>query len=114
MTLLQSSLSVSLAAMFATLSAASAAPFPVTAGVHVSQFQQIDYRRCYRRHGRRICRYYEDTDYDYGYDDYRGYGYGRIYFYGGRGPGSGDAGGYPPGGGVVVGGGPGPSGGGRR
>ena len=89
MTLLKSSLVISFTAMFAALAGASAAPLPAPQGIRSStpELTNVDYRRCYRRHGRRVCRYYEDNDYGYDDDYYPGYGGGGIYFYGGGGRG---------------------------
>ena len=112
MTLLKSSLAISFTAMFAAFAGASAAPLPAPQGIRAPtpELTNVDYRRCYWRYGRRVCRYYEDNDYDYD-DYYPGYGGGGIYFYGGGGRGHHHGGGGGDGHGHG-GGGPGPGGGG--
>jgi hypothetical protein len=96
MTRVPTLLATCFAAMFATLAGASAAPLPASTGIRAdAELQQIDYRRCFRRHGRRVCRYYSD-DYD-DYDDYPYYyGGGGIYL--GFGHGHGHGGGHHGGG----------------
>jgi hypothetical protein len=68
------------AGAFAVLSTAHAAPLSGNAaelksGVAASAIEKAAYRRCWLRHGYRVCRWVGYRDYDYD-DGYYGYGYG--------------------------------------
>jgi hypothetical protein len=47
-----------------------------------SNVEKAAYRECWRRHGRRVCRWVGYRGYDDGYSDYGYYGYGPYYGFG--------------------------------
>jgi hypothetical protein len=49
-------------------------------GANDSSIEKAAYRRCWWRHGNRVCRWVGYRDYDY--DNYGYYGYGPSYGYG--------------------------------
>jgi hypothetical protein len=75
-----------------TIASAQAAPTIGPSGLkaaqmHASPTQTVDYRRCWWRHGNRVCRWFPSYSYDYGssyygpaYYGYYGPGYYRPYY----------------------------------